>query len=151
MDEANNGYGIEFFIPGKPQGKARARTFYNPRLKRVQTITPDNTVLYENLIKMRFLEAVDSPLPLFDAGIPVRLELTIMYGVPRSASKKASAEMLLGAVRPCKKPDADNVIKCVADALNGVAYKDDTQVCEVAARKLYSTIEGVRVHISRLA
>lgn len=42
---------VSFQVPGKPQGKARARTFYNGRLKRSMTITPENTVLYENLIK----------------------------------------------------------------------------------------------------
>ena len=40
-----------FVVAGKPQGKARARTFYNPKLGRVQSMTPENTVLYENQIK----------------------------------------------------------------------------------------------------
>ena len=38
-------------IPGKPQGKARART-----CKTGHSYTPENTVLYENLIKTSFLE-----------------------------------------------------------------------------------------------
>lgn len=152
MDGISIEPGISFFVPGKPQGKARARTFYNPHMKRMQSITPDKTVLYENLIKARFFEAAGGieNLPLFGEGEPVRMELSIQYGVPKSASKKAKAEMLIGKVRPCKKPDADNVIKCIADALNGAAYKDDTQVCIVEAKKLYSAVEGVSVRLSRI-
>lgn len=148
---------IEFFVPGKPQGKARARTFYNPHMKRMQSITPDNTVLYENLIKTMFCNAAEkvgfcmTDLPVFEDKVPVRLEVCAMYAVPKSATKKAKAEMLIGKVRPCKKPDMDNIIKCIADALNGAAYKDDTQVCAVDARKIYSVAEeGVMVRVMRI-
>ena len=33
-------------------------------------------------------------------------------------------------------PDLDNLIKAVSDALNGVAYEDDSQVVEMQAVKL---------------
>lgn len=46
-----------FVIPGPPQGKARARTFYNKSLGRSVSMTPEKTVLYENHIKTCFLEA----------------------------------------------------------------------------------------------
>jgi Holliday junction resolvase RusA-like endonuclease len=37
-----------------------------------------------------------------------------------------------------KKPDVDNYLKAVMDAINGVAYKDDGQVCAQYAEKRYS-------------
>lgn len=37
--------------------------------------------------------------------------------------------------RDTTKPDIDNVLKAVLDALNGVAYKDDSQVVEVRVVK----------------
>lgn len=43
---------IKFTVPGQPQGKARARTFYNGNMGRMQSVTPEKTVLYENLIKI---------------------------------------------------------------------------------------------------
>ena len=46
-----------FEVPGMPQGKARARTFYNSRLGRSQSITPEKTVLYENLVVQSYLTA----------------------------------------------------------------------------------------------
>lgn len=41
---------ICFTVPGKPQGKARARTYYNAKKKAMSSTTPDKTVLYENFI-----------------------------------------------------------------------------------------------------
>ena len=32
-------------------------------------------------------------------------------------------------------PDADNLAKAVMDALNGIAYKDDSQVCQLRVEK----------------
>lgn len=44
--------------------------------------------------------------------------------------------------RPAKKPDVDNILKAVLDALNGMAYKDDKQVIEVTCGKWYSQSSG---------
>lgn len=53
--------------------------------------------------------------------------------------------------RPTKAPDADKLMRSVGDALNGVCWRDDAQVCEATIRKLYTTSEqpfvGVRVHV----
>ena len=55
--------------------------------------------------------------------------------------------MLEGREFPLKKPDADNIIKVVQDALNGVAYHDDKQVMYVTAKKVYSAIEGLDITV----
>jgi Holliday junction resolvase RusA-like endonuclease len=39
---------------------------------------------------------------------------------------------------PMKKPDCDNIVKIILDALNGVAYTDDKQVVDVRCRKCYA-------------
>ena len=43
-----------------------------------------------------------------------------------------------GRLLPMVKPDADNVYKAVADALNGIVYRDDVQVVIGGFMKLYS-------------
>lgn len=55
--------------------------------------------------------------------------------------------MLDGKELPLKKPDIDNIVKVVADALNGVAYHDDTQIIMVVAKKVYSSLEGLDVTV----
>ena len=49
--------------------------------------------------------------------------------------------------RPTKKPDLDNIIKAIADSLNGIAYKDDAQIVELKSKKFYSDTPRVEVTI----
>ena len=46
-----------------------------------------------------------------------------------------------------KKPDADNILKAISDALNGIVYRDDSQVCDCSVVKLYSKNPRVEVSI----
>ena len=55
--------------------------------------------------------------------------------------------MLEGRELPLKKPDMDNIVKVVADALNGAAYHDDTQIVYVNAKKCYSAMEGLDITV----
>ena len=64
---------VTFHVPGKPQGKARARTFYNPAAGKHVSHTPDNTVLYENLIKGQFLSQSDGFY--LERGMPAALRI----------------------------------------------------------------------------
>ncbi|MDO4651119.1 MAG: RusA family crossover junction endodeoxyribonuclease, partial [Eubacteriales bacterium] len=80
-----------------------------------------------------------------DAMLDMRIKA--FYSIPKSASKKKKAMMLEGILRPTKKPDQDNVIKLVADSLNQVAYRDDTQIVDCQCRKFYSETPRVEVKI----
>lgn len=55
--------------------------------------------------------------------------------------------MRAGIIRPTKKPDMDNCIKVIADALNKLAYHDDTQIVDCQIRKFYSDDPRVEVRI----
>jgi Holliday junction resolvase RusA-like endonuclease len=46
-----------------------------------------------------------------------------------------------------KKPDADNIGKLVLDALNGVAYKDDSQVFSIEVEKIWAEFDSVQVWV----
>lgn len=136
---------VTFQVPGKPQGKARARTVYNKHLKHSVSYTPDNDLLYENLIKTLYMQAADGVR--FEKGTPVTLRIVARFEPPKSASKKRQFEMLEGLIPPLKKPDIDNIVKVVADALNGAAYHDDTQIIFTVAKKAYSAVEGLDITI----
>lgn len=129
---------VTFQVPGKPQGKARARTYYNPASKKHVSHTPDNTVLYENLIKDQFLNHADGFY--MERGTPVTLRIVARFLPPKSVSKKKQMQMLEGEILPLKKPDMDNIV-------NGVAYYDDTQVILVSAKKAYSAMEGLDITV----
>lgn len=59
----------------------------------------------------------------------VRLTLHILKALPKRTPKNIQRE------RNLSTPDADNVLKAVMDALNGIAYDDDSQVCEIHVYK----------------
>lgn len=138
---------INFSVPGKPQGKARARTFYNPKTHKMSSCTPENTVLYENLISTCYLQAAGEER--FKDGDFLSVRIQAFFEPARSMSKKKREAMLLGELLPAKKPDIDNIVKAVLDALNGVAYRDDTQVVELHVRKQYSEKPRVEVCITK--
>jgi Holliday junction resolvase RusA-like endonuclease len=39
------------------------------------------------------------------------------------------------------KPDLDKLVRAINDALTGVIYRDDSQVCETHASKIYAELE----------
>lgn len=119
---------IEFFVPGPPQGKARARTVRS-RYGRSTTYTPHKTVAYESQIRIAFMHASGCKNePPFGQGIPVRIEIQAFYKPPIRTTKKEYARIQAGLKFPTRKPDTDNIIKAVCDALNRFAYHDDAQV-----------------------
>ena len=79
--------------------------------------------------------------------IPLWLEVTAFYPIPKSTSKKKIELMEKGEIRPTIKPDLDNCVKIVADSLNGIAYKDDSQIVSVVADKYYSDTPRLELRI----
>jgi Holliday junction resolvase RusA-like endonuclease len=75
------------------------------------------------------------------------LRVAAYYSIPVSASRKKKAAMESGEIRPTKKPDADNILKVVADALNKIAYHDDAQVVDARVQKSYSRDPRLEVSI----
>lgn len=140
---------VRFTVPGKPQGKGRAKTYHNKHTGFTTTVTPDKTVLYENFIKDRYLQQAGGKF--FERGVPVHIGIVARFLPPKSTSKKKQAQMLNGEILPLKKPDNDNVVKAVCDALNGIAYHDDSQVVSIHIVKVYSAMEGIDVTVGEYA
>lgn len=126
-------------IPGEPQGKARPRATVIGGHARVYT--PKSTASYENLVRLAFLEQNRGAEP--EKG-PVQIEMTFYFAPPKSAywpvNSKHNGELKDGWAlkKHTSKPDIDNLAKSVLDGLNGVAFKDDSQIWRVTASKMYS-------------
>lgn len=138
---------LEFFIPGKPKGKGRPRF-----TKTGRTYTPEDTANYENWVRLCYMQEAEKngiePIP---ADEPVQVYIRALELVPKSFSKAKTEKVLDGRMFPTKKPDCDNIIKIICDALNGVAYHDDKQVVRVSCRKEYHfDREGVFVTVERI-
>lgn len=143
---------VRFTVKGEPQGKGRPRIMasYNAEEKKVHgwARTPEKTVVYENLVKMEYGRQCEDHRFPDEAMLDMRI--FAYYGIPKSKSKKIKQMMREKALRPIKKPDMDNVVKVIADSLNGVAYRDDTQIVDQMCRKFYSDEPRVEVIIRQI-
>lgn len=71
---------------------------------------------------------------------PLKIDATFYIQPPKYVfSKKRGKEKLEAEKLFCgKKPDIDNYLKALLDSMTGIVFKDDGQVVECRARKLYS-------------
>lgn len=128
-----------FTVPGKPQGKGRPR--FSGRNGIVRTFTPPRTAEYEEQIAMAYRAKYGDSF----GEAPMGMIVTAVMPIPKSATRIAKIFMASGWTRPTVKPDCDNILKVVADALNGVAYDDDKQLVEVSVQKVYGEKPGLTV------
>lgn len=136
---------VSFIIPGPPVGKGR------PRFNRTtgRAYTPEKTASYENLVRMAFCQAYPQWM-VWSKDRALRMEIAAYYPPPSSISKKKREAMLNGKIKYTKKSDVDNILKAVADALNGVAYADDSSIAEVHVWKYYGEPARAEVTIEPL-
>ena len=134
---------VKFTVLGEPQGKGRPRFARNGNF--VRTYTPEATASYENLIVTEYRRQCRDAF--FPKGTPVDVRIIAYYGIPASDSKKKRVEKLNHRMRPTKKVDIDNLVKCYMDAGNGVIFQDDVQVVDLQVRKFYSERPRVEVMI----
>ena len=130
---------IHLAIPGEPQGKQRHK--WSPR----GTYSPKKTVNYETYIKELFAVKYPDFRPVESVLI---MELQAWLMIPTSASKKKRKLMQDLALKPGKRPDIDNVIKVVMDALEKLAYKNDSQIVEAHLYKFYAERPRLDIRIS---
>lgn len=132
---------IEFFVPGEPKGNARHRT-----TRSGHTYTPAATTAARAEIAFAFLETAGAVIP--HEG-PVELDIVACFAPRASWPKWKRALVECGEDVPCTtKPDADNIGKLVADALNGVAYRDDSQIRSLTVSKMYAQRPGLHVWLA---
>lgn len=133
----------QFCIYGEPRGKERPK--FSTVCGHATARTPENTVLYENLVKTEY--RIQSGVRFTDDAM-LSVRIFAFHSVPKSASRKKHLAMIDRLIRPTRKPDWDNVGKIICDALNGIAYRDDAQIVDALVRKFYSDTPRVIVEIS---
>ena len=123
---------VTFTILGKPIGKGRPR--FSTAGGYARSYTPAKTVEYENLVRMEWEKTGAKKLE----GV-ISAVIYAYFPIPKSVSKKKRA--LMDGRFYTSKPDCDNIAKIILDALNGIAYDDDSQVASLRVKKLYDAEE----------
>lgn len=116
-------------IPGKPIGKARPR--FVRRGSFVGTYNPQETE------EGRFLFEVQKQWRRPPLEGPLKVQFAFEMPIPKSTPKKKFAAIMEDKVQHTKKPDISNLIKFVEDCLNGVVWRDDSQIFCLTAIKFY--------------
>lgn len=134
----------EFEIKEKAIGKERPRV--NTRTGRV--FTPTKTSSFEEKVKWAFKGKYNVANEL--STKPFKVKITAIFEPPQSLSKKKKEELLF-KVDYTKKPDVDNIAKIILDSLNGLAYKDDSQVSALLVLKDYGIENKIIVELEEIS
>ena len=79
---------------------------------------------------------------------PISLTVRVYRSIPKSFGKRKTEQAINGEIRPVTKPDLDNIIKGVKDALKSIIWKDDSQVVDFGqTSKWYSDMPRVEVEV----
>lgn len=135
---------ITFRLSTIPVAKGRPR--FHIYRGRILVKTPTKTAEYENLIAMKYQEA--SGGFKFEREAPLNVSLFFGMPIPSSTTKSRKAAMEEGVLKHIKKPDIDNLVKSVLDALNDIAWEDDSQIIRLNIQKEYSKEPYVYIRIS---
>ena len=136
---------FSFTVPGPPTPKARARVVYREGAGAYGAFTPEKTRVAEDEVGY---VAKSHGVELLDGA--VKLTVRAYIPIPRSWSLRKTNLAVEGKLRPTTKPDVDNIGKMISDALNHIAYRDDSQIVESRISKWYSTQPRTEVTIEEV-
>lgn len=110
-------------------GKQRPR-----HTRQGRVYTPPKTTAFENLVALMWKAEHGASMAGHDGPVRVHIHTSRQLA-------KSNPRFWLGRA-DTGKPDIDNIAKSVLDALNGVAYRDDSQVVGLNIEKKERTEHG---------
>jgi len=139
---------ITFAVQGVPQPKKRAksRLIKTPTSTFISTYKHPKTAAAEESFIARAI-AHKPPAPL---TAPIVLTLLFVLPVPKAWPRRRILQLADREIPHVSRPDLDNLEKLVKDAMNGVFWSDDQQVCGVTKRKIYGLEPRTEVTIEEI-
>jgi Holliday junction resolvase RusA-like endonuclease len=123
---------VSFTVYGTARPKGSHRPFLHPRTKQI-ILRPASQGLKAWEESIRHEAQRHAEQGVFFGG-PVKLLATFVFARPKSVSAKKREHMTVA-------PDLSKLIRGIEDALTGLLWRDDSQVTEVHARKVYGAYE----------
>ena len=112
----------EITVPGAPVGEARARSFLRAGVMR--HARTKKAASYRERVQFFAHAAIRQRGMILG---PVAVHIYAWHALPAGQHRADPVP----AAHCVVKPDADNIAKAIMDALNGIAYEDDRQVCNL--------------------
>ena len=136
-------FSTTFIVFTTPVAKGR------PKFRRignfVSAYTPKKTIDAEKEIAEVAKKAMNGHPPLETA---LTVCIYFRMPIPASYSKKKRQDCIDGIERHTKKIDLDNATKLVLDSLNGIVYKDDSQIVSLHMTKVYAATPAIEVLVT---
>jgi crossover junction endodeoxyribonuclease RusA len=128
---------IQFTVYGTPEAQGSTRAFMVKGRPIVTTTNKKTKPWRQEVARTAAATPGMKCWSRKDGG--VNMTVVFMLARPGSLAKKYTVQN--------KRPDIDKLARAVLDALTGIAYEDDSQVCGLNLVKAYSTVEGVTIGI----
>ena len=125
---------LSFFAAGIPKAQPRVKAFV--RGGHAGVYTPDSAEAWKQAVRR---EAIANAPESIVTGV-VRIQLDFFLPRPKVHLDKHGVPKPKSPVWCQKKPDLDNLIKAVTDAITDTqkVWLDDSQICEITATKTYA-------------
>ena len=133
---------IYFIVPGDPKALKRHRT-----TKSGHNYDPSAGD------KADFLAKALQYRPNAPWEGPIKLMIICYFLRPKShykTGRNAGSIKQNVPIHHAQRPDADNLLKFIADALNGVFWRDDAQICDCYVAKKWSTTPKIEIHMEKI-
>jgi len=156
----SNGFHLEFTVPGSPEQLRRHRSAGatdragNAVMKNGRPVIhhydPAENRAAKHVIKIVAHNAMNEAKIYELYELPLAIRVTFYLALPQSKQIKnphrVSEETLLRKSFPMVVPDLDNYEKLIADACEGVVFKNDAQICTSHTAKRY-TVKRPRTEV----
>lgn len=125
---------VDFFVAGIPKAQPRVKAFV--RGGHAGVYTPDSAESWKQAVRRETV----ANAPESVVAHPVRVSMDFFLPRPKAHHKRDGSVKANSPVWHCKKPDLDNLIKAVVDAITDTqrVWLDDSQICQISATKSYA-------------
>lgn len=142
-DAAIDGGTWRLEIPGEPSAWGRGSPVVINGHARI--LTPKKTRSFQSTVR-EIAGRAWQRAPIADR--PIFMRATFTRVVPSSWSHKKRIAALAGHLWPTSKPDLDNYVKSIKDALNELVYVDDRLIVASSERKVFGEIPGSLIELA---
>lgn len=150
LDGETQSLGIQFTVYGEPKTSGSKKAFYNPKLKRA-IITDDNRKSrdWKEQVASAANEAFGGELLTGALRVVFRFVRVRPGGHYNGKGElnKTGRESL----GPISRPDVLKLARCAEDAITGIVWRDDAQICDERLIKEWGSPARVEITIEQVS
>ena len=143
---------IEFKILGIPTPKQSARFYAKNFGGKTMIKSYQKKEVVEKERNIAFDVRSQLPEGFIPYDCPLSFEVLFVFPILSSMKKAVRQAIEEGEIvyKPTKPDLHDNLMKILADSMNGIVFVDDSRICKVSSQKIYGIIPRIEVIIKQI-